>query len=264
MRCRTRQRQVPRWTAGRRGASRARCRPWIAAVIPVEVTVMSDLPKARSGGGLRVSTPDRPGHNPPMPTNPVSCSINPCSSSPPAPRRPTIGSTRPSAPASSGSPWWSSPPCSSRPPSSSRSSACRSPSWSPWRPWAWPAPRPRRTPSCAWCRWCGSGADGYRVRLVRGTGVAQAAWTEVDEATTSSPAGIPVVVLRLRDGGTTTIPVAAARRGPRGVRPRPAAAPASTARGCARSEPTCGGPGRPDWSSAAGPCSLCWLSGGVA
>lgn len=51
------------------------------------------------------------------------------------------------------------------------------------------------------------GADGYRVRLVRGTGVAQASWIEVDEAATSSPAGIPVVVLRLRDGRTTTIPV---------------------------------------------------------
>ena len=49
--------------------------------------------------------------------------------------------------------------------------------------------------------------DGYRVRLVRGVGVDRAPWTAVREAVTASPAGTPVVVLKLRDGGTTTIPV---------------------------------------------------------
>jgi hypothetical protein len=50
-------------------------------------------------------------------------------------------------------------------------------------------------------------ASGYRVRLVRGTGVAAAAWTEVTEAVTATPEGLPVVVLRLADGRSTTIPV---------------------------------------------------------
>lgn len=49
--------------------------------------------------------------------------------------------------------------------------------------------------------------EGYRVRWVRGTGVSAAAWTEVREAVTSSPQGVPAVVLRLSDGRTTTIPV---------------------------------------------------------
>ncbi|MCB0897167.1 MAG: hypothetical protein H6529_03385 [Nocardioides sp.] len=49
--------------------------------------------------------------------------------------------------------------------------------------------------------------DGYRVRLVRGVGVDRAPWTAVREAVTASPSGTPVVVLKLRDGGTTTVPV---------------------------------------------------------
>lgn len=54
------------------------------------------------------------------------------------------------------------------------------------------------------------GADGYRVRLVRGAGVVAAGWKEVEEAvTTTSATGDPVVVLRLLDGRTTTIPVRA-------------------------------------------------------
>jgi hypothetical protein len=53
------------------------------------------------------------------------------------------------------------------------------------------------------------GAEGYRVRLVRGVGVAAASWKEVDEAVTASPGGLPVVVLKLGDGRTTTIPVTA-------------------------------------------------------
>ncbi|MCD4523591.1 hypothetical protein [Nocardioides sp. cx-173] len=52
-------------------------------------------------------------------------------------------------------------------------------------------------------------AEGYRVRMVRGAGVKQAAWTEVAEAGTASPRGVPCVVIRLRDGRSTTIPVQA-------------------------------------------------------
>jgi hypothetical protein len=51
------------------------------------------------------------------------------------------------------------------------------------------------------------GEDGYRVRMVRGAGVRAARWTEVEDAVTSSPRGVDCVVLRLRDGRTTTIPV---------------------------------------------------------
>lgn len=49
--------------------------------------------------------------------------------------------------------------------------------------------------------------DGYRVRFVRGAGVTQARWLDVEEAVTDTVAGAPCVVLRLRDGRTTTIPV---------------------------------------------------------
>ena len=51
--------------------------------------------------------------------------------------------------------------------------------------------------------------DGYRVRLVRGVGVDRAPWSGVAEAVTATPGGTPVVVLKLRDGGSTTIPVRA-------------------------------------------------------
>ena len=53
------------------------------------------------------------------------------------------------------------------------------------------------------------GAEGYRVRLVRGAGVAAAGWRDVTQAVTTTPDGVPVVVLRLVDGRTTTIPVQA-------------------------------------------------------
>ena len=49
--------------------------------------------------------------------------------------------------------------------------------------------------------------EGYRVQWVRGAGVPAARWKDVEDAVTSTVAGAPVVVLRLRDGGTTTIPV---------------------------------------------------------
>lgn len=51
------------------------------------------------------------------------------------------------------------------------------------------------------------GPDGYRVRLVRGAGVTAARWTDVREAATATHDDLPVVVLRLADGRTTTIPV---------------------------------------------------------
>jgi hypothetical protein len=53
------------------------------------------------------------------------------------------------------------------------------------------------------------GVDGYRVRMLRGAGATSAAWTEVTEAAAASPGGTPVVLIRLRDGRTTTIPVQA-------------------------------------------------------
>lgn len=48
---------------------------------------------------------------------------------------------------------------------------------------------------------------GYRVRWVRGAGVSAAEWTAVTEAVTASTEEVPVVVLRLGDGRSTTIPV---------------------------------------------------------
>lgn len=51
--------------------------------------------------------------------------------------------------------------------------------------------------------------DGYRVGLVRSAGVKAARWSMVEEAVTADVRGLPCVVIRLRDGGTTTIPVQA-------------------------------------------------------
>lgn len=48
---------------------------------------------------------------------------------------------------------------------------------------------------------------GYRVRLVRGVGTSAARWTEVEDVLATTAAGERCVVLRLRDGRTTTIPV---------------------------------------------------------
>jgi len=49
--------------------------------------------------------------------------------------------------------------------------------------------------------------EGYRVQWVRGVGAASARWKDVEDAVTTTVADSPVVVLRLRDGRTTTIPV---------------------------------------------------------
>ncbi len=51
--------------------------------------------------------------------------------------------------------------------------------------------------------------EGYRVRMIRGAGVRTAAWRDVEDAVAASPHGVDCVVLRLRDGRTTSIPVAA-------------------------------------------------------
>lgn len=51
------------------------------------------------------------------------------------------------------------------------------------------------------------GEDGYQVRHVRGAGVTQARWKDVEDAVTASVGGTPCVVLRLKDGRKTTIPV---------------------------------------------------------
>jgi len=50
---------------------------------------------------------------------------------------------------------------------------------------------------------------GYRVRLVRGVGTHEARWEEVEDAVTAVVSGSPCLVLRLRDGRTTTLPVSA-------------------------------------------------------
>lgn len=51
--------------------------------------------------------------------------------------------------------------------------------------------------------------QGYQVRLIRGAGVRAARWRDVEDAVAASPHGVDCVVLRLRDGRTTSIPVVA-------------------------------------------------------
>lgn len=48
---------------------------------------------------------------------------------------------------------------------------------------------------------------GYRVRLVRGVGRQTARWKDVEDLTTAFLSGSRCVVLRLRDGSTSTVPV---------------------------------------------------------
>lgn len=48
---------------------------------------------------------------------------------------------------------------------------------------------------------------GYEVRWVRGAGVRQGRWKDVEDMLATTVAGDRVVVLRRRDGRTTTIPV---------------------------------------------------------
>lgn len=51
------------------------------------------------------------------------------------------------------------------------------------------------------------GEDGYQIRFVRGAGVAKARWTDVYDAVSDSVAGSPCIVLRLRDGRRSVIPL---------------------------------------------------------
>jgi len=48
---------------------------------------------------------------------------------------------------------------------------------------------------------------GYRIRFVRGVGQSHARWTDVSDLTTAVVSGTPCVVLRLRNGATSTVPV---------------------------------------------------------
>jgi hypothetical protein len=50
-------------------------------------------------------------------------------------------------------------------------------------------------------------ADGYQVRALRGAGVRSARWSDVEDSVTSTSRGQDCVVLRLRDGRTTTVPI---------------------------------------------------------
>jgi hypothetical protein len=59
--------------------------------------------------------------------------------------------------------------------------------------------------SRAWVLRCTD--DGYRVRLVRGAGVREARWMDVEDAVTAYRRDVACLELRLRDGRTTTIPV---------------------------------------------------------
>lgn len=48
---------------------------------------------------------------------------------------------------------------------------------------------------------------GYQVRFVRGAGARQARWLDVEDLATTYVVGEECVLLRLRDGRSTTIPV---------------------------------------------------------
>jgi hypothetical protein len=49
--------------------------------------------------------------------------------------------------------------------------------------------------------------DGYRVSLVRGAGVTAADWSDVESVDTKLAGGAPSIVVTLRGGGTTVIPL---------------------------------------------------------
>jgi hypothetical protein len=50
-------------------------------------------------------------------------------------------------------------------------------------------------------------AQGYRIAFVRGAGVREARWVDIQEAVTTMPGGTPCLELRLKKGGATMIPV---------------------------------------------------------
>jgi hypothetical protein len=49
-------------------------------------------------------------------------------------------------------------------------------------------------------------ADGYRIGLVRGAGLKEARWSQVEQAVTAVRRDAPCIELRLKDGRTTVIP----------------------------------------------------------
>lgn len=51
--------------------------------------------------------------------------------------------------------------------------------------------------------------QGYTVRLLGGVGATSAAWSDVEEVVAASPRDTPCLVVRLRDGRATRLPVAA-------------------------------------------------------
>lgn len=51
--------------------------------------------------------------------------------------------------------------------------------------------------------------SGYRVRFLRGSGLTQGRWADVEDAVSATVGGALCLVLRLRDGRSTAIPVAA-------------------------------------------------------
>jgi hypothetical protein len=59
-------------------------------------------------------------------------------------------------------------------------------------------------------------SHGYAVRLLAGVGVSRASWAEVAEVLATSPGGRPCLVLRLHDGRTTRLPMAAIAGDPDG------------------------------------------------
>jgi hypothetical protein len=53
------------------------------------------------------------------------------------------------------------------------------------------------------------GEEGYAVRLLRRPGVRRARWRDVEDVVTATLSGHPCAVIRLRNGGTTTVPLTA-------------------------------------------------------
>jgi hypothetical protein len=49
---------------------------------------------------------------------------------------------------------------------------------------------------------------GYRTRMIRAAGVTEGRWSDVEEAVAAAPRDVECLVLRLKDGRTTTVPVA--------------------------------------------------------
>ena len=56
--------------------------------------------------------------------------------------------------------------------------------------------------------------QGYRVSLLRGSGVRAARWADVQDAVAATRLGEKCVVIRLRDGRSTTIPMSALQADP--------------------------------------------------